>query len=228
MPKIWDVWKNTKIVYPKRKHLKLEELDKIPYYDENDNIIDNKKNEREEQYIGNDYIMPDMIVLELGARYGTVSCVINNKLENPLNHVVIEPDTTVIDALKKNKKSHKSKFKIINGIISEKSMKLNKRGYASNVEFLKKEDLDDENIVKNYSLNKIMKKYNLEFDTLVADCEGCLCNFIKENEKYIKNYKLIIFERDMPNKCNYKLIDEQLKKWNFKQIIDGFVCVWKK
>ena len=211
MPKIWDVWKNTKIIYPTRKHLKLDELDKIPYYDENDNIIDNKKNEREEQYIGNDYIMPDMVVLELGARYGTVSCVINNKLENPLNHVVIEPDTTVIDALKSNK-----------------SMKLNKKGYASSVELLKNEDIDDENIVKNYSLTKIMKKYDLNFDTLVADCEGCLCSFIKENEKYIKNYKLIIFERDMPNNCNYTTIDKQLKKWNFKQIIEGFVCVWKK
>lgn len=227
MSSIWDKWKDTKIIYPKRKHLKLKELDKIPYYNENNEVINHKKFEREEQYISNDYINPDMTVLELGGRYGTVSCVINNKLENPKNHIVIEPDITVIDSLKKNKKSHKSKFKILNVIISNKKMKINKKGYATTVSLIKDEN-EDEEVIKNYSLKYIMKKYKINFDALVVDCEGCLCNFIDENEKYVKNYKIIIFERDMPNDCNYNLIDEKLEKWGFKLIIKGFVCVWRK
>ena len=226
MAKIWKDWKKTKITYPNRKHLTLSELDKIPYYDENNDMVDNKKNEREEQYICHDYINNELVVLELGGRYGTVSCVINNKLENPLNHIVIEPDKSVIDALKKNRKTHKSKFKIINGIISKKKMKLNKNGYASNVSECN-DVANEEERLKTYSLKKIMNKYNLKFDTLVADCEGCLCDFINENKKYIKHYKLIIFERDMPNNCNYESIDKQLLNWNFTKVIDGFVCVWK-
>ena len=108
-----DEWKQRKIKYPKRKHLKLEELDIIPYVDENNVKINNKKFEREEQYMSYDYISPDMTVLELGGRYGTVSCVINNKLENPRKHVVFEPDKNVIPALIKNRNTHKSKFSIV-------------------------------------------------------------------------------------------------------------------
>ena len=48
MSSIWDKWKDTKIIYPKRKHLKLKELDKIPYYNENNEVINHKKFEREE------------------------------------------------------------------------------------------------------------------------------------------------------------------------------------
>ncbi len=63
MSSIWDKWKDTKIIYPKRKHLKLEKLDKIPYYNEDNEIINHKKFEREEQYVSNDYINPDINVL---------------------------------------------------------------------------------------------------------------------------------------------------------------------
>ena len=45
-----DEWKKRKIILPKRKHLTIDELDKIPYIDENNTIINNKKFEREEQY----------------------------------------------------------------------------------------------------------------------------------------------------------------------------------
>jgi hypothetical protein len=49
----------------------------VIFYDENDNIIDNKNLEAEEQILVNKYIKPFYKVLELGARYGTVSHIIN-------------------------------------------------------------------------------------------------------------------------------------------------------
>lgn len=220
-----DEWKSRKIIYPKRKHLKLEELDKIPYVDENNIIINNKKNEREEQYMANDYILPDMKVLELGGRYGTVSCVINNKLENPRDHVVFEPDKVVIPALIKNRNTHKSKFTVVNGIIGSKPMKLKIRGYASKTEEASE---NDKNIIKNISLKNIMRKTKINFDCLVADCEGCICDFFKENGDYIKNYRMVIFEGDYPEECDYNKIKEKLKEWGFEAVIDRFVSVWVK
>ena len=50
-----------------------------------------------------EYIKKDDVVLELGARYGSVFCVINSKLSNKNNQVSIEPDSRVWDALEKNK-----------------------------------------------------------------------------------------------------------------------------
>ena len=224
MKKIWNShdWKNIKILYPKRKHLKLEDLDKIPYYDENNNIIDHFKNERIEQYVSNDYILPNMCVLELGARYGTVSCVINNKLENPKNHIVIEPDKIVIPALIKNRKNHKSKFTIFNGVISKNPVSIIHDGYAT-----KTIKTNTKNEIKTWTLAQIIKKTGLNFDCLVADCEGCLETFFTENINYIKNFKLIIFEKDMPDICNYTFISKTLLQYGFICVNNDFVSVWK-
>ena len=225
----WDkkkvMWLKRKIVYPTRPHLKLEQLDEIPYVDENNKTILHKKFEREEQYMTNDFVLPDMTVLELGGRYGTVSCVINNKLENPRNHVVFEPDKTVIPALIKNRKTHKSKYLIVNGIISSKPMKLVSEGYGTSTITASKNDKD---IVHSMSLKEIMKKTKLNFDCLVADCEGCLCDLFDDNEKYIKDYKMIIFEADNDKVCDYNIIREKLKSWGFHLLEEGFISVWGK
>lgn len=222
---IWNSnWKNRKITYPNRKHLKLDELDKIPYFDEKGKQISIKM-EREEQYVCNDFIEPHNTVLELGARYGVVSSVINNRLENPENHIAIEPDKTVLSALRINKKSHKAKFKILNGVISNKYLILNQKGYASEtIETKFKKDS-----IKTFKIHELENKYNIKFDTLVADIEGDLCNFFDENKDFIeKQLKNIIYEADLPEKCDYNKIDSILKNAGFTKIIDGFVSCWKK
>ena len=59
--------------------------------------------EKQEQNLAKKYIKENDIVLELGARYGSVSCVINSKLSNKNNQVSVEPDSIVWEALEKNK-----------------------------------------------------------------------------------------------------------------------------
>ena len=222
---IWNSdWKKRNILYPKRKHLKLPELDSILYVNETGDPV-SVKEEREEQYTANDFIEPSNTVLELGARYGVVSSVINNKLENPRNHVVLEPDKTVLTALRTNKKTHKAKFRILNGVISEKLLSLAQDGYASQtVEVKLKKDS-----VKTYTIDEIEKKYDLKFDTLVADCEGCLCDFFEENKEFVeKQLKNVMYESDVPEKCDYEKIASILKSAGFNKAIDGFVSFWKK
>ena len=221
---IWNNWKKHSITFPKRKHFTLQELDKIPYVDENNKRVD-IKNEREEQYVSHDFIEPCNTVLELGARYGVVSCVINHKLENPTQHVCIEPDKTVIRCLKKNKKTHNAHFKILNGIISTKRVSLKKDGYASRIVPIS----STESAIDTYTIKYIESKYKLTFDTLVADCEGCLCDFITENKQFVVHQlKNIMFEADLPNLCNYKKIRKILKDCGFNVVVNGFVSFWKK
>ena len=50
------------------------------FVDENNKIINHYHMELEEQKICSHFIESSDIVLELGARYGTVSCTINKKL----------------------------------------------------------------------------------------------------------------------------------------------------
>jgi hypothetical protein len=108
-----------------------DEIDKNKYYDENGNLINHKINEREEQEQAFKYIEPNDIVLELGGRYGTVSGVINYKLINKTNHIVVEPDEKIIPALTKNKELNNSKYQIFPKIISNTNKKKIDDGYGT-------------------------------------------------------------------------------------------------
>ena len=53
------------------------------------NKVDTEHMEKDEQDLVNQYILESDVVLELGARYGSVSCIINSKLNNKNNQVVV-------------------------------------------------------------------------------------------------------------------------------------------
>ena len=89
-----------------------------------DQLVDILNLEVQEQYLANKYILEDDVVLELGARYGSVSCIINSKLKNKYNQVVVEPDYRVWDALEKNKKVNNCEFNIVKGFISNQKLYL--------------------------------------------------------------------------------------------------------
>ena len=196
-------------------------------YDQNNNLIDTNRLEIAEQILADRYITKDDIVLELGARYGSVSCVINSKLSNKNNQVCVEPDCRVWDALEKNKKINNCEFNIIKGFIGEKKMDLTNLddyfgGYGSTFIY------NENSKIKSYTLDQIKKKYNLKFNVLVADCEGFLEVFFDENPNFYNDLRLIIFEEDYPDKCNYTKIRESLIKHNFKAILIGHQNVYIK
>lgn len=60
----------------------------LSYFDEHGKKIRHLQVERKEQILAEQYIQPDDCVLELGARYGTVSCVINKKLNDKTRQVI--------------------------------------------------------------------------------------------------------------------------------------------
>jgi len=70
-------------------------------YDEFNKLVNTNIREHAEQELAQKYIEKDDIVLELGARYGSVSCIINSKLCNKNNQISVEPDSRVWDALEK-------------------------------------------------------------------------------------------------------------------------------
>ena len=88
------------------------------------NKVDIEHMEKDEQELANKYILENDIVLELGARYGSDSCIINSKLNNKNNQVVVEPDDRVWNALEKNKNSNNCEFNIVKRFISNKKLDL--------------------------------------------------------------------------------------------------------
>jgi len=194
------------------------------FVDENGAAIDITAQETTEQEIAKTFIEPDSVVLELGARYGTVSCVINKRLSNPLNQVSVEPDRVVWSELETNRQNHSCLFHIVKGFISNKTMSLDGTGYGMTGVFNEKSD------IPSYSLKNIEEQFGLRFDTLVIDCEGCFENFLDENPQLLQQLKTITFEHDVPDKCNYTKIIESLKNAGFSMVYNNndFHTVWKK
>jgi FkbM family methyltransferase len=195
------------------------------FYDQESNLIDAQNIEKPEQDLANKYILPNDVVLELGARYGTVSCTINKKLYNKLNQVVVEPDNRVWDALEKNKIINNCHFNIVKGFISRVKLDIahQDRDYGTT-------SLVSENSKTDcFTLEYIQQKYNIQkFTVLVADCEGGLEMFLNENPSLYNDIRMIIFEADYSEKCNYELIKKKLYYFGFTKIEEGHQNVWIK
>lgn len=93
----------------------LNNHDQSIFYDENGEILDHKILDRKKQLDAYTFIPSDSVVLELGSRYGIVSCLINKGLKNPKHHLVMTDDR-YIDVLTKNRDKNNCQFQIGNQI----------------------------------------------------------------------------------------------------------------
>jgi len=189
--------------------------------------IDINNVEKTEQDMARKYIQSHHVVLELGARYGTVSCIINKKLNDKHNQVSVEPDQRVWKSLEINRKNQGSEFHIVKGFVSNKKLSLTNiddyiDGYGSTAV------IDDNSDIPSFTLQEIKDKYNLQFNVLVADCEGFLGEFFKDNPSFYDELEMIMFEADYPDKCDYNHIRKTLVDKGFEGIIIGHQNLYKK
>jgi hypothetical protein len=92
--------------------------------------------------------------------------------------------------------------------------------------------------VNTITWEELNKKYNIQFDTLVLDCEGAFYNILMDMPEILDNIKLIIMENDYHNITKKEYVDEVLLKNNFHMSCsegggwgpckDYFYEVWKK
>ncbi len=192
------------------------------FVNENGVEVNYKKYEAEEIQLVKKYIKPDDRVLELGARYGGCSVAINQILNDKTKQYSVEPDSRVWDALEKNRDNHNCKFNIIKGVISSKPLKIIKDT----------RDFGDKNDWAAYTVEgDEVQNYYLpigDFNVLVADCEGFLETFYNENTKFFDKLRLIIFEQDRPDFCDYKRLSKIFIDMGFKCVVKGFRTVYVK
>ena len=200
----------------------LSEHDNSIFYDENNNKINHLEQERDEQLDAFVFLDKNSTVLELGARYGTVSCLINRILTNKENHVAVEPELGVIDALTKNRDSQECKFHIFNGVVSKKLVDIIPGGYGTMT--IPNENIHESSIV-SMTLDRLQEKYSLKFDVIVADCEGCICQFTEEND--MSQFKMILLEKDQCGICNYEKVETHLKNLGFLKIREYLYYVFR-
>jgi FkbM family methyltransferase len=197
------------------------------FYDEKGRVCQNI--EYVEQALAEEFVQPDDVVLELGARYGSVTVAISRKLRDSSNCVSVEPDERVWAVLDRNLATFGSKAQIVKGFVSKSRMTLTNLsshdGYGTTCV------PDKESAIPTYTVNDLETKYNLKFTVLIADCEGFLGTFIDENMELLSQLRLIIFEADYPDKCDYNRLRDIFRSANFhevKNVQNGFHNVWLK
>jgi len=182
-------------------------------------IINYNKFESTEVKQAKQYIKPDDRVLELGARFGGVAVTTNKILKDKDQHYVVECDPSVWDTLDFNKNNNNCSFNIIKGTISRKKQRVAGTSWATHTV------QDEESEIPNYPIPLV------DFNVLIADCEGFIEQFYDENKEFFKGLRLILLEKDRPNHCNYDRIFEEFKNLGFKQIDEKrlkFHTVWIK
>jgi len=193
----------------------------VPYFNERGQVIDITKCEVDEQRLARQYVPKNARVLELGARYGTVSCIISSILDDPTKHVAVEPDISVGAALIHNKLTHDGKFNIVFGAISRTPLFLDFTcGYGNHT------IPSDRSTIETFTLEEIEKRYDVSFDCLVADCEGFLEQFLRENPTFSSKLNTVIFEMDCHNRCNYDFVKQVFRDAGLHPVIDEFQSVW--
>ena len=168
-----------------------------------------------------------MKILELGSRFGTVSCVLDYLLKDPISQLVcVEVDTTIIPCLTKNKITNNCSFNIYHGTISNSELYVcyNGCGWETKTYKVPPSNLRSEKI-ETITSDKIQQLYGITFDCLIADCEGFLLEFLSENLSFLEQLKCVIYEEDccenlpINGSCiDYTIIEKYLTDY-------GFVCV---
>ena len=185
------------------------------FVDKRGERIDLDAYEARERELASMYIKPHHRVLELGGRYGIVSCHINRLLADPRQHVVIEPDATVIAALYENRQRQGARFDIFFGAVSQVPVVLVDDGsdheFAGWGNFTTPARSGQGLSVPITDVNTLQRDGGMQFNALFADCEGALETFFLDNNHFLLQLEVVVIERDAPERCNYQHVDYLLR-----------------
>lgn len=215
------------MIHLKRRVLRVH--DRRVFKDEKEHIVPHLSVEREEQINIYEQVDKGDKVLELGARYGTVSAILMDMVYKENDVVIVEPDAAVINVLYKNLRDNGFKNpNIFHGTVGYSKKKMSDGdGYAIQTVDCEGGDCG----IESLRYTDLQDRYNIVFDTIVADCEGCLpdtINHILDFYPLLKPIKKIIFETDYEDRVDYTTMYNTLTNLGFTNTKKGFIQVWRK
>ena len=199
------------------------------------------KDEYPEQSMAIRYLTGHEKVLEIGGNIGRNSMLIGYILgmKNNNNMVVLEPDEDIAKKLYENRDLNNFNFNIEVSALSKRKLIKKKGGWRSVVS---DKVLENHTNLNTITLDDLNAKYNIEFDTLVLDCEGAFYYILMDMPEILNNINLIIMENDFCTMEHKNYVDQILKKnkffvhysesliapWGWQPGYDNFYEVWMK
>jgi FkbM family methyltransferase len=163
-----------------------------------------------EQIMSVMYLKGHEKVLEIGGNIGRNSLIISKLLNNQSNLVTLECNTSIYNQLVYNKHINGLNFNIENAAISKRP--LIQQGWNT---FVSEQLLEGYKRVNTITYPELVNKWQINFDTLVIDCEGAFYYILMDFPEIIENVNLIIMENDYFNFEHKQFIDNKLKQNGF-------------
>jgi FkbM family methyltransferase len=174
-------------------------------------------------------IIPSQRVLELGARYGTTSCVLAEVTHNHGGVVSVEPDQKAHAALRANLDSHRCNVAVFRGTVGQTPqvvLEFPNRSLRYEVQTRQATAADHPLPHLTYErLEQLSGRQDgtyqrFQFNVLVLDCEGCINDMLSSRILASHSLELILLEMDSPRKVDYSM-------WHLRFERHGFRRVWK-
>merc|ERR1719160_1794427 len=128
--------------------------------------------EYDEQKLAKQYLKPNSSVLELGSRYGVMSCAISQIQKGSGKLVAVEPDNKVVNANKLNKMAKNCNYKFVHGAVSATPI-YSSENWVPLGETTAREGegvrfLALKTKTPQLSVDQLQKDHNIKFDAIVA------------------------------------------------------------
>lgn len=194
---------------PLKKLEKIHKLINLKYGSMND--------EFPEQMMVINYLPSDRKVLEIGSNIGRNTLVIATILSDDRNLVTLECSKSIALQLQENKLINNCNFHIENSALSKR--KLVQSGWDSKPsDQVKENDKLNNEEISLISFTELEAKYNIQFDTLIADCEGALFYILQDMPETLDNITMIIKENDYVDEIQKTFVLNRLRERGFKPI----------
>lgn len=208
--KIYDqnnATENVLKVYP-NPHTKLQEIHNQLKFD-----FGNIRDEYPEQVLATQFLTGDEMILELGANIGRNTLVMDYITGKRGRVVTLECDINTTKQLVHNKIINDATFLVENSALSNTPVYQKNGGWDTIKAF---QPIDGYTRVHTISYSELEHKYNVNFDTLVADCEGALYYILQEMPEMLRNIKMIIIENDFNDIQHKQFVDSKFKEYGLK------------
>ena len=178
-------------------------------------------NEYPEQLMSVMFIEGNEKVLEIGSNIGRNTIIISTILNNCNNNdfVTLECSPESCGKLFENQIINNLDFKIEPSALSKRKLVQ---------KFWETIPIEDGDIipdgyksVKTISFNELLVKYNINFDTLVLDCEGAFYYILIDMPEILDNINKILVENDYTDIKHKEYVDNIL-------LNKGFICEYSK
>jgi FkbM family methyltransferase len=169
------------------------------------------RDEYPEQRLAAEYILGHEKVLEIGGNIGRNSIVIGSMLNdhNNTNLVTMECCESIATQLIENRNQNDLLFHVENSALSTTKM------YQVDGDWntVKSETPIEGHLeLSTITFDQLEKKYSIQFDTLILDCEGSFYYILKEMPNILQNIDLIIIENDFTDITHKEYVDKCMKE----------------